>query len=441
MSLGIRSWWAEKSKNPVLHNIAALFGTQVAAYAFPLVMLPYLARVLGVYEWGVLAFVQSLGTWLAMLVEFGFGLSATREVARQREDAGALSRIAAGVLGAQAVLVVLGVVITAGLYLFMPEMRRHPVLLWTGAMAGVLQSLNAAWFFLGLERMRVIATVDVAGKALAALLVFLLVHHPQDVWRVTTIQLVIYSGSAAVIVRWMYREVRYVAPTLGGTWQTLRRSAEMFFFRSAISLYTTGNVLILGLLSSPLIVSYYAGAEKLSRASLSLLNPVSQTLFPRVSHLITRDRTRAIRIARLSFVVMFTAGLCFGAVLYLGAPVIVHLMLGVKYLPAVRVLRVLSLLVPMVAISNVLGIQWMLPLGLERVFNKIIVTAGLLNVALALVLARSHGAEGMAAAVVTSEGFVTVAVTAVLAWKGLSPLSHVGRLAQTLEVRSSSLEG
>jgi PST family polysaccharide transporter len=100
---------------------------------------------------------------------------------------------------------------------------------------------------------------------------------------------------------------------------------------------------------------------------------------------------------------------------------IISVLLGPGYEPAVVVLRVLAIILPLVALSNVLGIQWMLPLGLDHVFNKIILLAGLINLGLAVLLAPRYGPQGMAWAVVSSEAFVTFGQFIALWQKKLFP--------------------
>jgi PST family polysaccharide transporter len=196
----------------------------------------------------------------------------------------------------------------------------------------------------------------------------------------------------------------------------------MFLFRGSVTLYTTGNAFILGLFVAPRYVGYYAGAEKISKAFLGLLNPVSQSFFPRLSHLVQHARDRAARLLRVSLGLMGTGSLALGLVVFALAPTLIRLILGPGYTEAVPVLRVLSLLIPLIAVSNVLGIQWMLPLGLDRVFNQIIFAAGILNMALAVVLAPLFAQMGMAWAVVTSETFVTCGLYWSIRRCGLDPI-------------------
>jgi hypothetical protein len=74
------------AQNPLVQNAAALYGVQLVRKVLPLIIVPYLARTLGASGWGVVAFTLSMAELIVLLIEFGFNLSATREVARARDS-------------------------------------------------------------------------------------------------------------------------------------------------------------------------------------------------------------------------------------------------------------------------------------------------------------------------------------------------------------------
>ena len=411
-------------RHKLVQNALSLYGVQIATYVIPLVTIPYLARVLGVAGWGLVAIAQGFGSYVGILGEYGFGLSATREVARHREDREKLALTLAGVLGAKLMLVAVSFPLAFVAGRWVPVFRDHPALLWSGMFWALAQGFSVMWYFQGLERMRLVATLDISAKVLATAGVFLLVRRPEDGWRFLVLQGCGFLISAAVGLFLVYREVSFRMPSWAGSWEALRMGWSMFLFRSSVSLYTAGNAFILGIFVSPELVGYYAGAEKISRAFLGILNPISQTLYPRLSHLVSHAQDRAARLARISIGIMGGAGLAMGAVVFLLAPVIVRMVLGVHFAAAIPVLRVLALLVPLVAIGNVLGIQWMLPLGMDSAFNKIILAAGVINLSLALVLAPAYTDMGMAWAVVIAETFVSATMYLLLRSRKLDPLSY-----------------
>jgi PST family polysaccharide transporter len=410
-------------RHRLAQNIVSLYGVQIASYAVPLVTVPYLARVLEPAGWGLYAFAQSFGGIIAIFGEYGFSLSGTRDIARERGSCDRQGEILAGVMGAKFLLALLAVLVALTVEMLVPAFRAHPALLWAALFWSVGQSFSMMWFFQGLERMRLVAALDVSAKVLATVGIFLLVRSPEDAWEALGLQGAAAFLSMTVALVIAYRGVPFRFPIWSLSWGALRRGWTMFFFKGSVSLYTIANAFMLGLFVSPVLVGYYAGAEKIAKAFLGLLSPVTQSLYPRLSNLVERSRAEAARLARLSAMAMGAGGLFMGLAVFVLAHPLVHVLLGAKFDPAVPVLRVLALLLPLIALSSVFGIQWMLPLGLDRPFNRIILTAGALNVALAVLLAPRFGEMGMAWAVVTSETFVTAGVYWFVRHRGLDPMT------------------
>lgn len=411
-------------RHTLVENALSLFGVQIASYIVPLITIPYLARVLGVTGWGMVAFAQAFGSYVALFGEYGFALSATREVARYRDDREKLTGILAGVLGAKTLLALASLAIALLVRWWVPMFREYPELLWSALFWALARAFSMMWFFQGLERMRLVSVLEISGQALATLGIFVLIRRPTDASRVLAVQGLGFFLSFLVGLGLAYSELPFRMPSWSSMWEALRMGWTMFLFRGSVSLYTAGNAFILGLFAPPQFVGYYSGAERISKAFLGLLNPVSQTLYPRLSRLVHDARDRAAELARIALVVMGVGGTVLGVSVFLLAPMLVHVVLGRDFEAAVPVVQILSLLLPLIALSNVFGIQWMLPLGLDRSFNTIIMLAGLINIALAVMLAGFYGELGMAWAVVSAEAFVTASMYVLLRrWK-LDPMSY-----------------
>jgi PST family polysaccharide transporter len=286
------------------------------------------------------------------------------------------------------------------------------------------QAFNVMWFFQGFERLRLVAALDIAAKALATIAIFVLVRRPADGWLVLTTQGCGFLVSFVVCLGLAYRELPFRLPNWSSVWEALRMGWTMFLFRASVSLYSVGNAFILGLFVSPQLVGYFAGAEKISKAFLGLFTPISQTLYPRQSYLVHHDRDSAVRLARIAVIIMGGGGAAVGALVFVLAPMLVQVILGKAFVPAVPVLRVLSLLLPLIGMNTAVGPQWMLPLGLDRTFNKIILLAGLINLGLASVLASSYAGLGMACAVVSAEIYIGVSFYVILRRRKLHPMSY-----------------
>ena len=315
-------------KSKIAHNAASLYLVQGCRKLIPLFTLPYLARVLGPSGWGDVAFTQSMGEFIALFIEFGFLLSATRDLAQNRSSKEASGRIAVGTFGAQAVLATLGVVIALAVSTQVPLLSSHPKLLSAGIIYGVAQGMSPIWLFQGLERMALAASLEVSSKVAALGAILLFVHSPSDEWKVLAFQ------SLAPVVTmlvgfWMaHRLLTLYLPSLAMVWRALRTGWPMFLLRSGAATYSTANVLILALFAPASIVGYYASAEKLAKAMTGLLMPIRDAFYPRLSQLAAHSNAENQRLTRISALIEVGCGLILSIAAFAGAHVIVRIVFG-----------------------------------------------------------------------------------------------------------------
>ena len=385
----------------------------MATFVLPLVLIPYLARVLHPAAWGLVIFAQSFGLWIWLILEYGFNFSATREVARHRGDTQRISTIVSGVMGAKAVLAVAAMLVTLLTMIVAwvliakfcsPQnheccvviFRAHPDYLCWAVIYSLTQGMSPLWYFQGTERMVSRALLDILSRVVVTVATVLVVKSASQGWIVLAMQGVGGLISTTLLLTWMYREIQWRLPTWREIDTALRQGWSMFVFRMASSLYTIANSFILGLFVPTIFVGYYGAADRAVNAAKGLIDPMSQAFYPRISHMTVTNPAKAVRLAWYALFIIGLIGIALGGGLALAAPQLVHIMLGRGYDAVVPVLRVLALSLPVIAFGTVLGVQWVLPLGLDRQFATVVIGAGVLNLILACLLAPHWKAVGMA---------------------------------------------
>jgi polysaccharide transporter, PST family len=406
------SGWRETARSAgrsaIFHNALALYAIQGAAFLLPLVTLPYLARVLGPQGWGLVVFAQAFSIWLALLLNYGFGFSGTRAIARSREEPARVAEIVTGVQGAKLLLLVLATLLALLAWRFVPLFDAAPSYLLWAWLAAMLQGFSPVWYFQGIERLRAPAALDVFAKLLATIGVFVLVRAPEHGWVVLALRAGAELISTGILTLWLYRAVPLLRLRLAWAREMLRDGWSLFVFVGAASLYTSANAFLLGLLATPRDVSFFGAGERIVRAASLLLGPLSQALYPRVSNLVAHDRERAGELIRRSLAPFVTLGVVMGVLLMVFAPLLTRVVFGPEYAPVAGVIRVLAVIPMLLGVGTVLGLQWALPMGLDRVYTRFVLVAGVLNVVLALALVPRHGALGMAVAAVVAEASVEI---------------------------------
>jgi polysaccharide transporter, PST family len=402
-------------KSKITQNAASLYMVQACRKLLPLVILPYLARVLGPAGWGNVAFAQGVGEFIAIFVEFGFILSATRDLAQSRGSKGECGRIAAGTFGAQAILATIGVLVAVVVSSQVPLLRSHPRLLCAGLVYGVAQGMMPTWLFQGLERMTLAAFLEIASKVAGLGAVFLFVHSPSDEWKVLFFQSLAPMVSLLAGIWVAQRHLTLYMPSFDMVLDSIKAGWKMFLLRSGLATYSSANVLILALFAPAGVVGYYASAEKVSRAVVGLLLPIRDAFYPRLSQLAAHSVKEGQRLTRISAYIEIAAGFLLSVVTFAGAHLIVRLVFGQTFEPAVPILQILALLPFITSLSDAIGLQSLLPAGKESLVMIAIVAGGLVNMAFAVMLAPRFMAEGMAISVVLAEAAVCAVLMFIVA--------------------------
>ena len=229
--------------------------------------------------------------------------------------------------------------------------------------------------------MVMISVINLAVRLFVVLGIFALVHQPGDYLLYAGLMSVgaIVAGLAGMVTAIAMFKLKPVRLTWRGIWETLEEGWTLFLSRASVSLYTAGNAFILGMLTNHTVVGYYSAAEKIVLAVSGLMGPIAQAVYPRFSKLASESKVMALQWGRRMLVLMGALSLALSIALFAAAPLVVHLMLGPGYEPSIAVMRILAAWIFINGITNVWGIQIMLPFGYDRAFFVILFLAGGIN--------------------------------------------------------------
>lgn len=405
----------------VIRNAAAILVAQGANLVLPLVTFPYLIRTLGPDQFGVFAFSQAVVSYLAILTDYGFNLSATRRVAELHQERRDLSEYFWSVQGAKSMLALLSGIAIVVVAFGVPRFAEMRGVLFASFPVVVGSVLFPQWLFQGVERMALASTCLVIARLATIVAIFALVHGPTDTWvaaAITSAALVVAGAVAALIIR-KQQLVRWRSPSRAGMWSALRDGRHVFASTAAISLYTSTNGVVLGFVADNRAVGVFAAVDKIRLVCQGVLTPLSSAAYPRVNALMHEDRTKAFRLIRVLLLVQAGMTLVISLSLFWLAPLIVRLVMGDAYGSAVIVLRVMAALPFVISFSNVLGLQAMLPLGLDRQFSRILIASGVMNFVLLVPLGMHLKETGAAIAVLATETLVSILIAITLWLNGV----------------------
>ncbi|MGE5295913.1 MAG: flippase, partial [Solirubrobacterales bacterium] len=408
----------------VIGNFFSLSIVQFANYMAPLILIPYLTRVLGLPRYGLVELARAISVYFLTLTDYGFSLSATQEVSVHRDDPKKVSEVFSSVMVLRLLLVLLSAVVLSAAVFVSPKLRADWPVYYLSFLSVVGMWLFPLWLFQGLERMKHIAALTVAAKFLVIVLTFIVVRESEDYLYVPLLQSAgtIVLGLTGLIFARRAFSVRFRPPSIAMLKHEFLNGWHVFVSKMAAALYTTSNIVILGLLTDNLFVAYFSPAEKIVRAATDgLLVPLSQAIFPHISRLASQSRAAALRFAGKVAGLMAAVTFVISIALLLGADAITRLALGREAPEGATVIRILSFLPLIAGLNNTLGVQILVAFGLKRLLARITVAAGVVNIGLALLLAPSLKHAGVAVGSLATEICILIAVCVALWRHGLSP--------------------
>jgi len=391
-------------------NFFSLSILQALNYILPLITLPYLVRVLGPEKYGLISFAQAFIGYFIILTDYGFSLSATREISIHRDNKEKVSEIFSSVMTIKFFLGILSFIILAIMLALIPRFGQDWLIyiLTFGTVLGNI--LFPIWFFQGMENMKWITILNIVSKTIFTICIFIFIHRVSDYPYVALINSLGYlvAGIISLIIVFKNFKVKFVLPKLENIKYQLKEGWHIFVSNIAISLYTTSNTFILGLFTNNTIVGYYSGAEKIVKAVQGLINPISQTIYPYFSKLYTENKQRAVDLLKKILSLVGISTFLISIIINIFAPLICKIILGPEFSESIPVLKILIFIVFAIGVNNILGIQGLVGFGYKKDFTKIVVICSLVHLGLITILIWQYGLIGVAIGTVITESLISI---------------------------------
>ena len=357
----------------LIQNFSYLTALQIFNLTLPLITYPYLIRILGKETYGLVVFAQAIIGYLVILVSFGFNISATKEVSIHRDNKKKLSQIVSSVLVIKGGLLILSFIIILILLYFIPQIQEYKALFFLTMWLCLYDVIFPIWYFQGIEQMKYITYITLVSRLTFLTLIFVLIHTPEDYLFIPIINGIgaILAGIMSLVIVFGTHGLKFNIQPYNRLKYYFTSSIPIFVSNVSIRLYVSTNKVIVGAFLGMSEVAYYDLAEKITSVLKIPQGILSQTLFPKIS----KDKN-------ISFIKkLFWTSISLNTAFFLGVALfsksIVLLLGGQQMLSAILVVNILALTVPIIAMSNIFGIQLLIPFGYNKIFSKIILTSGL----------------------------------------------------------------
>lgn len=402
-------------------NVASLTLLQIGNYLVPLVTLPYLTRMLGVDGFGQFGFVTAFTMYFVLVVDWGFNLSSTRDVAVAREDKLARSTVFWETIASRSFLTVASALLLFVLISLVPKLGEQSKLLWLGILQVLASTLSTAFYYQGIEKMGRMALTNLGIRLLSIPLLFCFVLGKNDIEIAFAIQVGCFLLASLVNLALLMssREILWSCPSFQGVVGRVFGAFPLFLSTAGASLYNNSNAVVLGFVASEAAVGYFVAGFTLVKAVVGLTGPFGQAVFPRISHLIAVESAETSSFLRRMLLWQFLIGAVLTVSLWIFLPWGVTWFFGNSFQASIEVVAWLSFLPSVICVASVLGMQALVPLGHTRWFAGVFLVCGVLNFLMLLPMGYAWGAAGAAMAVLMTE--VTILLGMAMGLKTYEP--------------------
>lgn len=401
---------APDERNAVLKNFASLSWLQAITYVLPVIILPYLFRTLGPEKFGLIAFAQAFVQYFLLLTDYGFSISATKEISLCQHDHSEVSRVFSAVMTVKLGLALISLFLLGVTVYFIPKFR-HDWMVYALSFGMVIgNTLFPLWFFQGTEKMKHIADINIIGGILLALLIFIFIKNPQDYLLVPFFYSCVFliTGILGQYVAFKKFGVVFMLPGHHSLRQQLKAGWDIFISIVAINAYTTTRIFTVGLLTNNTTTGFYSIAEKIAGACQTFpLSSFTQALFPRLSKIFSKNKARAVEFMQRIQAITVNIALITLPIIFLLAHAIVKIFCGKDYSQTVLSLRLLLVAVFFVS-ANAFRVQFLLVCGKTHIYSRIHVVMAMIGLPLIFLLVSSFSYTGAAAATIAIEAGIFI---------------------------------
>ena len=388
-----------------MSNFFSLSVLQGANYILPLITLPYLVRVLGVEYFGLLAFATTTVMYFQILTDYGFNLTATREISIHRDNKEKVIEIFSSVMTIKIILMFVSFFLLSILVFSFEKFSQDALVYFLIFGTVVGQVLFPVWFFQGMERMKYITYLNILSKVIFTIAIFVFVKEQSDFYLVpllTSIGFLVAGIWSLYLIKKEFG-VGFEVQTIDTIKHHLVEGWDIFVSMVFISMYRSSNIIILGLLTNNTIVGYYSIAEKVVKTLQSLQDVVGNTLFPYLSKKFSITNKSFFDLNKRFFKFIFLIYFSLSLITMFSSEYIIYILMGEFNEIAILNLQIMSFVILVGGFNYYYGILGLVSMNYKKDFSKYIIITGLFNLLFCIVSVYLYPNYGASISMIISE--------------------------------------
>ena len=379
---------------------------QILIIIMPVITTPYLARTLEPEGTGVYSYTISIVTYFILFGSLGLAMYGQREIAYVQEDTKKRSKIFFELVILRFITMSISMAVFYVIYGRAGEYAVYYRILLLEMLANCL---DISWFFQGIEHFKKTATRNIVVKIFSVISIFIFIKSKSDINKYLLIYVLttllgncsLWIGINKYIQKVPFKELR--------VFSQIKPTISLFIPQIAIQIYTVLDKTMIGaILGDMSEVGYYEHTQKIVKILLTIITSLGAVMMPRIAKCYAegaKEQIKAYMHKTFKFVYMLAFPLIFGIIAV--SDNFVPLFLGAEYEKAKLLLKVMSLIILFIGLSNVTGSQYLLSTKKQKQFTISVICGAITNACLNLILINKFESLGAVIATVIAEFTVT----------------------------------
>lgn len=373
-------------------------------FLFPLLTFPYVSRILEPEGTGKVAFAISLVTYFVMLSSFGVATYGIRAVAQVRDDKEQLSKTTQEILFINLIMMGISYLLFFGLLSFSDKLEQERTLLNISSLLILFTIIGIEWFYKGVEQYQYITVRTILFRLIALISTFVFINTKEDYIIFAVISMIATVGSSILNIINVRRYILFKYYSNYELKKHLKPMFLLFLTGFAIAIYTNTDATMLGFLRTDTDVGYYNAAVRIKAILLGVVTSLGVVLLPRLSYYIQHNMQTEFNIAlnkSVNFIMLIALPVAVFFAFFAKETILI--LAGSSYIEAIIPLQIIMFTVVFVGITNILGVQILLPLKKDGALLISVVVAAVVDITLNIIFIPNLGATGAAISTTIAE--------------------------------------
>lgn len=376
----------------------------MSSFIFPLIAFPYVSRILGPEGMGKVSFAASFISYFSMFAQLGIPTYGIRACAKVRDNREELTRTSQELLIINLTMDIFSYFALFICLISVPKLREDRTLYVIVSSTILLTSIGMEWLYKALEQYSYITIRSIIFKALAFAAMFLLIHNKEDYVIYGGIS--IFASSASNVLNFINVH-KYIDLKPAGKYnfrQHIKPILIFFAMTAAATVYTNLDTVMLGFMKTNEEVGYYNTAVKIKSVLVSLVTSLGTVLLPRVSYYIGNgDEKDFYKISKKALNFVFIIAVPLFIYFEIFAKEGIYLLSGEAYESSIIPMKIIMPTVLFIGLSNLIGIQILVPLGEEDVVLNSVVLGAIIDLIINALLIPKYASSGAAVGTLIAE--------------------------------------